>query len=100
MCIHTSFWLVDATCPPYPDAAHFYIGMNSGVTQTKLRMQALIIRDLYLSHLREVSGRNPIQPKKSLKKAFSCIPTKPVAGEALSRHLQARTRRRDVNASI
>lgn len=83
-----------------PHAANVCIGMNSGVTQTKLRMRVQIIRDLYLSHLRSVSGRNPIQSKRSTKKVFSCIPPNPVAGEALSGHLQVRTRPRDVIASI
>lgn len=32
-----------------------------------------------------------MQPKKSPRKPFSCMPTKPVAGEALSLHLSQPT---------
>ena len=40
-----------------------------------------------IRHLWVVNGRNPTQPKKSFRKLFSCMPTKPVAGEALNLHL-------------
>ena len=42
----------------------------------------------HYTYLWVVSGKKPTQPKKSLRKAFSRMPTKPVAGEALNRHLQ------------
>lgn len=45
-----------------------------------------------------VSGRNPTQPKKSLRKPFSCMPTKPVAGEALSLHLLQQRKVRGLSA--
>ena len=32
-------------------------------------------------------GKKPTQPKKSLRKLFSSMPTSPVAGEALNLHL-------------
>ena len=38
-------------------------------------------------YLLVVRGRNPTQAKKSLRKAFSCMPTRPVAGEGLKPHL-------------
>lgn len=40
-------------------------------------------------HLSFARGRTPKHPKKSPRKTFSCIPTRPVAGEALSRHLRS-----------
>lgn len=40
-----------------------------------------------IGYLCVVSGRNPTQPKKSLRKLFSGMPTSPVAGEALNLHL-------------
>jgi len=40
-----------------------------------------------LAHLSEARGRIPKQPKKSAKKPFSRMPTNPVAGDALNRHL-------------
>ncbi len=36
------------------------------------------------TYLCVANGRNPTQPKKSVRKPFSCMPTKPVAGEALN----------------
>lgn len=47
-----------------------------------------------MSHLWFVRGIKPIQAKKSLRRAFSSMPTRPVAGDALKRYLvQSVTRR-------
>ena len=42
-------------------------------------------------HLRVVSGENPKHEKNSARKAFSFVPTRPVAGEALRLTLRERT---------
>lgn len=48
-------------------------------------VQALAVTNLSL-----VRNRKPRQSKKSLRKAFSFMPTRPVAGEALNRPLRTR----------
>lgn len=40
-----------------------------------------------MKHLRVVRGRNPTALKKLVRKEFSCMPTRPVAGEALNLNL-------------
>lgn len=45
-------------------------------------------KNYYCTCLALARGRKPKHPKKSFRKAFSCVPTRPVAGEGLSLHLR------------
>lgn len=67
-------------CHPHPSQR--IIGCKDKVTSVHITDPQNGILHLWVAR-----GRKPTQPKKSPRKPFSCIPTKPVAGEALKLHL-------------